>query len=146
MKTTLTILFLSISLFSNGQNTDVLYVPKQNTLVASYNGPGLVGFYIGGYFKSSFPQPYIYTTPLSFLNRVGLNLIDNKNRVSFMGGTRIENFVDSVSFKPDLWLKIYPLRTLLKTSKGPDFVIALNYSEKFYFGIGLSIGVRGIYR
>ncbi len=63
-----------------------------------------------------------------------------------MGGTRIENFVDSISFKPDLWLKIYPLRTLLKTSKGPDFVIALNYSEKFYFGIGLSIGVRGIYR
>ena len=43
-------------------------------------------------------------------------------------------------------IKIYPLRTLLKTSKGPDFVIALNYSEKFYFGIGLSIGVRGIYR
>jgi hypothetical protein len=145
MKTTITSIFILLSFLGRSQNTDVMYVPDQKTLVASYNGISPIGFYAGGYFVTSFPQPYIYTTPLSIINRLGLNVIDQKSTISVMGGAFIETFPDSLGLKPDIWLKIYPLRMITR-AKGFDFVFGVNYMDGFRYGVGISIGVRGIYR
>jgi hypothetical protein len=62
-----------------------------------------------------------------------------------MGGFFIQSYSDSLTLKPDLWIKINPLRTILKTDRGFDFSIGINYMEEFRYAIGLSIPIRGIY-
>lgn len=145
MKTTLTSIFILICFFGKSQNSDVMYVPDQKTLVVSYNNLSPIGFYAGGYFRTSFPYPYIYTTPLSIINRVGLNIINERSTFSVMGGAFLESFQDSLGLKPDIWVKIYPLRMITK-AKGFDFVFGVNYMDGFRYGVGISIGTRGIYR
>jgi len=144
MKTTFISLILLISLKSFSQTSDILYVPDQKSLVATYAPFHPLGFYIGGYLVTSFPQPFIYTTPMSIINRLGVN-INHRNKISVMGGAYIQNFQDSLSLKPDIWLKINPLRTLLKTDRGFDFSFGINYMEKFRYAVGLSIPFGGIY-
>ena len=144
MKTTLTTILLLISLNSFSQTSDVMWVPDQKTLVATYNSELTgVGFYMGGYLLTSFPAPYIYTTPVSRFNRVGLSFTNHQ--VGLMVGGFMEAFQDSISVKPDIWLKIHPIRILTKTKRGLDFTIGVNYMDGFRYGVGLSIPFRGIY-
>jgi hypothetical protein len=126
------------------QTTDLLYIPKQKSLLLTYKNWSPLGFYVGGYFVTNFPQPYIYTTPISIINRAGINL-NYDNKISVMGGFFIQSYSDSLTLKPDLWIKINPLRTILKTDRGFDFSIGINYMEEFRYAIGLSIPIRGIY-
>jgi hypothetical protein len=144
---TIIISLLSLITFSTfGQTSDILYVPNQNSVVLTYNNNhNPIGFYLGGYVRTSFPQPYIYTTPISFINRLGINVNVYNNSFTVMGGTYVQTFNDSLSFKPDIWIKVNPLRLLLKTEKGLDFSLGLNYMEEFRIGIGLSIPFGGIY-
>jgi hypothetical protein len=121
-----------------------MYVPDQKSLVVTYNSNySPIGFYVGGYYTTHFPQPYIYTTPLSIMNRIGLSF--SNGQVGLMLGTQVKSYVDSLSLNPDIWFKVYPLRLLTKTKRGPDFTIGINYSDKLRYGIGLSIPF-GIYR
>jgi hypothetical protein len=144
MKTTLTTILLLITLNSYSQTSDVMWVPDQKTLVATYNSELTgVGFYMGGYLLTSFPAPYIYTTPVSRFNRVGLSFTNHQ--VGLMVGGFMEAFQDSISVKPDIWLKIHPIRILTKTKRGLDFTIGVNYMDGFRYGVGLSIPFRGIY-
>lgn len=145
MKTILLSILLVFTTNIFSQSTDILYIPDQKSLIATYRGYSPLGFYVGGYMKTTFPQPYIYTTPLTIINRVGIN-INNGNTISLMGGFFIESYVDSLSVKPDIWIKINPLRTLLKTSNGYDFSIGLNYMKKFRYALGISIPLGGIYQ
>ena len=142
MKTTITTLLLLVSSVIYGQTSDVMYVPNDRSIVATYNNNynGL-GFYVGGYITTSFPQPYMYTTPQSRFNRVGISLSFN-NKISVMGGTYLENFIDNSKFQPDVWVKIYPLRILLDVERGPDFTLGVNYMNGINYGIGLSIPFR----
>lgn len=120
------------------QSSDLMYVPDQKSLVVSYNNTYTpIGFYLGGYFTTSLPQPYIYTTPLSIINRVGLSF--STGQISVMGGAYVKSYVDSLAMKPDIWIKIYPLRIITKTKKGFDFTFGVNYMDKFRYGVGLSI-------
>jgi hypothetical protein len=147
MKTTLTTIFLFISILVKSQNTDVLWVPDQNTLVASYNNYSPIGYYLGGYYRTAITDQFIYSTPLSIINRVGLTYINKKNTYSVMVGTYVKTKTyEKYDFIPDVWFKVYPLRALLKTPRGPDFAIGINYSDDIHLGVGLSIGIRGIYR
>lgn len=144
MKTTLTTILLLITLNSYSQTSDVMWVPDQKTLVATYNSELTgIGFYMGGYLLTSFPAPYIYTTPVSRFNRVGLSFTNHQ--VGLMVGGFMEAFQDSISVKPDIWLKIHPVRILTKTKRGLDFTIGVNYMDGFRYGVGLSIPFRGIY-
>jgi hypothetical protein len=146
MKTIIISLFLILSISAKSQNTDVMWVPDQNTLVASYSSYSQIGWYLGGYYTTSFPAPFIYTTPASIINRGGLSFTNKKNTYSIMGGMFVKSVsVTQIEYTPDVWLKIYPLRTLLKTSRGPDFTVAINCGDKVRYGIGLSIPL-GIYR
>ena len=146
MKTTLLSIFWFFCLSTYGQTSDILYVPDQKSLVLSYNNNhNPIGFYIGGYFRTSFPQPYIYTTPISFINRAGVNLVIFNNSISVMGGGFFESYIDSLSIQPDIWIRFNPLRTFLKTPKGFDFSVGVNYMKGFRYGVGLSIPFRGIY-
>jgi hypothetical protein len=141
MKTTLTLILIFICSLVNGQTSDVMYVPNDKSAVVTYNNNynGL-GFYVGGYITTSFPQPYIYTTPQSRMNRAGISLTNHK--VSVMGGVFLENYLDEVKFKPDVWVKIYPLRILLDVKAGPDFTLGVNYMNGINYGVGLSIPIR----
>lgn len=145
MKTIFFSIFLLLTVTTlKSQTTDVMYVPSQKSLVATYNSNySPFGFYTGGYFTTSIPQPYIYTTPLSIMNRVGISV--SNGQVSLMGGAYVQSYVDSLSLKPDVWLKVYPLRLLTKTKHGFDFTVGINYMDKFRYGVGLSIPF-GIYR
>ena len=141
MKTTLTLILIFICSLVNGQTSDVMYVPNDKSAVVTYNNNynGL-GFYVGGYITTSFPQPYIYTTPQSRMNRAGISLTNHK--VSVMGGVFLENYLDEVKFKPDVWVKIYPLRIILDVKEGPDFTLGVNYMNGINYGVGLSIPIR----
>jgi len=144
MKTTLITILLLIATNSYSQTSDVMWVPDQKTLVATYNSDlSGIGFYMGGYLLTSFPAPYIYTTPVSRFNRVGLSFTNHQ--VGLMVGGFMQAFQDSISVKPDIWLKIHPIRILTKTKRGLDFTIGVNYMDGFRYGVGLSIPFRGIY-
>lgn len=144
MKTTITSLLLLFVFNLNAQTADVMYVPNQNSLVATYNNNfSPFGYYVGGYFRTSFPQPYIYTTPASFINRIGVSVTNHK--FSIMGGAFIENFVDKIEAQPDIWVKVYPLRIITNTKRGADFTVGLNYMKGFRLGVGIAIPFGGIY-
>lgn len=146
MKTIIITIFLILSISAKSQNTDVMWLPDQNTLVASYSSYSQIGWYLGGYYTTSFPAPFIYTTPASIINRGGLSFTNRKNTYSIMGGVFVKSVsVTQIEYTPDVWLKIYPLRTLLKTSRGPDFAVGINYTDELRVGVGLSIPL-GIYR
>lgn len=144
MKTTITLILLFIFSTLKSQTADIMYVKDQNSLVATYNrNYSPIGYYVGGYFKTSFPQPYIYTTPVSFINRIGISLTSNK--ISVMGGAFIENYIDKIEVKPDFWVKIYPLRVITNTERGLDFTVGVNHMKRFRLGFGITIPFDGIY-
>ena len=141
MKTTITTILLFICLIGKSQTSDIMYVPDQKTLVVTYNSNySPIGFYLGGYYMTTFPQPFIYTTPISIINRVGISLTNHK--ISVMGGAFIKNYVDSISLTPDVWIKIYPLRIITNTTKGFDFTLGVNYMDGIRYGVGVSIPIR----
>ena len=144
MKKTLITILLLFSVIVKAQQVDVLYISNQKSLVGSYNYKQ-IGVYVGGYYVTSFPQPYIYTTPLSIMNRVGLTYVNKENTFSVMGGVYLESYFDHVDMTPDIWVKFYPIRMCTKDKPEYDFVIGLNYMNGFNIGIGISIPYRSIY-
>jgi hypothetical protein len=144
MKTITTLIFFLFMVTSiKSQTTDLMYVPDQKSLVVTYNSNySPIGFYIGGYYTSYFPQPYIYTTPLSIMNRIGVSF--SNGQVGLMVGAQVKSYVDSLALGPDIWFKVYPLRLLTKTKRGPDLTVGINYGDKVRYGVGLSIPF-GIY-
>jgi hypothetical protein len=139
MKKIITIIILLFtSIFVKAQQSDILYVPDQQSLVVSHNYRQ-IGIYIGGYYVTTLPYPYIYTTPMSIMNRIGLTYVNKKNTYSIMGGAYIQNYIGNVTMTPDVWIKIYPIRIITKSNKGFDFAPAINYMGGFRYGIGLSI-------
>jgi hypothetical protein len=145
MKTTLTIIFLLLSITVNAQQVDALYVPSQKSLVASYNYKQ-IGLYIGGYYATTFPYPYIYTTPLTIINRAGLTYVNKNNTFSVMGGVFIKSYFDEVEFTPDIWVKVYPIRMITKDKTSLDFALGINYMNGFRVGVGVSIPYGSIYK
>ena len=138
MKNLFITILLLFSVIAKAQQTDILYIPSQESLVWSYNYKQ-VGVYIGGYYVTSFPQPYIYTTPLSIINRVGLTYLNKKNTFSVMGGAYLESYFYHVDMTPDIWVKFYPIRMCTKDKTDYDFALGLNYMNGFRIGVGLSI-------
>jgi len=144
MKTTITTILLFICLIGKTQTSDIMYVPNQKTLVVTYNSNySPIGFYLGGYYMTTFPQPFIYTTPISIINRVGISF--SNGQVGVMVGVQVKSYVDSLDLGPDIWFKVYPIRLLTKTKRGPDITIGINCGNKISYGVGLSIPL-GIYR
>lgn len=137
MKTITSLLFLLIPFMGFSQDADIMYVPDQNTIIGTYNSNySPIGVYVGGYITTTRPQPYGYTTPRSILNRFGVSLSNHK--ISIMGGV----FIDEDKYKPDVWVKVYPIRILTNTEKGFDFTIGINYRGGFRYGVGVVIPFR----
>ena len=145
MKTLLTTILLLLSLTVKAQQVDALYIPSQKSLVASYNYKQ-IGCYIGGYYVTTFPHPYIYTTPLTIVNRAGLTYVNKNNTFSVMGGAYIKSYFDEVELTPDIWVKVYPIRMITKDKTSLDFALGINYMDGFRFGVGVSIPYGSIYR
>jgi len=144
MKTILISIFLFLTFSSHSQTYDVMIIPNQKSLIATYNSNySRFGFYVGGYFMTSFPAPYIYTTPASYINRLGINYSNGKT--SLMVGGFVENFRDSIRIQPDIWIKVYPLRIITNTTQGFDVIIAANYMKGLNLGVGVALQFGGIY-
>lgn len=145
MKTILTTFFLLVFTISNGQSSDIIYTPKDKSLIASYNFyNNMVGLYLGGFITTTFPTQYTYTTPASRINRMGLSVGGGK--VNLMVGGYLERVTtDSLTIRPDFWVKVYPLRIMTNTKEGFDFILAINYMRGFNYGVGITIPFRGIY-
>lgn len=138
MKTTLTLFLLFISFIAKSQTSDIMYVPEEKSLVVTYNNNyNGFGYYIGAYVTSSFPQPYIYTTPQSRMNRVGISLSNNK--LSIMAGVFAETYVDRIDFNSDVWIKVYPLRVITNMKRIPDVTLGVNIMQGIRYGFGVSI-------
>lgn len=137
MKTIFAVTFVFISFFAKSQTTDFLFVPNQNSLVVTYTSGYSVGMYFGGRYITSFPQPYTYTTPFSLLNRVGL--IVGNDRLSIMGGVYGDYIGFYSNLKPDVWVKVNPVRILTDKDTIFDLSLGLNYSENINYGFGISI-------
>lgn len=138
MKKLTIIVFALLTLSSKAQQCDILYVPSQHSLVGSYNYKQ-VGLYVGGYYVTTLPQPYIYTTPISIMNRAGLTYVNKNNTYSIMCGAFLQTYFDHIDMTPDVWIKIYPIRMITKDKKSLDFSLGVNYSNGFRYGVGLSI-------
>lgn len=137
MKSICILLMLLFYTTLKSQTTDFLFVPNQNSLVATYTSGYSVGMYFGGRYITSFPQPYTYTTPFSLLNRVGL--IVGNDRISIMGGV-YGNYIGLYSnLNPDVWIKVNPIRILTDNDTIFDLSLGLNYSEDINYGFGISI-------
>ena len=145
MKTLLTTILLFLSVIVKAQQVDALYIPSQKSLVASYNYKQ-IGLYVGGYYVTTFPHPYIYTTPLTIVNRAGLTYVNKNNTFSIMGGAYIKSYFDEVELTPDIWVKVYPIRMITKDKTSLDFALGINYMDGFRFGIGVSIPYGSIYK
>jgi len=145
MKTLLTTILLFLSVIVKAQQVDALYIPSQKSLVASYNYKQ-IGCYVGGYYVTTFPHPYIYTTPLTIVNRAGLTYVNKNNTFSIMGGAYIKSYFDEVELTPDIWVKVYPIRMITKDKTSLDFALGINYMDGFRFGIGVSIPYGSIYK
>jgi hypothetical protein len=138
MKRLTSIVFLLLTLSVKAQQCDILYVPSQHSLVGSYNFKQ-VGLYVGGYYVTTLPQPYIYTTPISIMNRAGLTYVNKNNTYSIMCGAFLQTYFDHIDMTPDVWVKFYPIRMITKDKKSLDFSLGVNYSNGFRYGVGLSI-------
>lgn len=138
MKKIILTISILLSTTLKSQQSDILYIPDQNSLVVSYNFKQ-VGLYLGGYYVTTLPQPYTYTTPYSIMNRIGLSYVSKHNTFSIMGGAFLSHYIDKVEMDPDVWLKIYPIRLISKNPRTLDFSLGINYSKGFRYGIGLSI-------
>jgi len=138
MKRLTIIVFLLLTLSVKAQQCDILYVPSQHSLVGSYNFKQ-VGLYVGGYYVTTLPQPYIYTTPISIMNRAGLTYVNKNNTYSIMCGAFLQTYFDHIDMTPDVWIKFYPIRMITKDKKSLDFSLGVNYSNGFRYGVGLSI-------
>lgn len=138
MKKIILTLSILLSTTLKSQQSDILYIPDQNSLVASYNFRQ-VGLYVGGFYMTSLPQPYTYTTPYSMMNRIGLTYVSKDNSFSIMGGAFLSHYIYNVEMDPDVWLKIYPIRLVSRNPRSLDFSLGLNYSKGFRYGVGLSI-------
>ena len=145
MKTILTTILLLLSLTVKGQQSDILYIPSQKSAVVTYNYKQ-IGLYVGGYYVTTYPQPYIYTTPLSIMNRAGLTYVNKSNTFSIMGGAYLKTYFDRVDMSPDIWVKIYPIRMITGDKTSLDFAVGVNYMEGFRLGFGLSIPYGSIYK
>jgi hypothetical protein len=95
---------------------------------------------------TTFPHPYIYTTPLTIVNRAGLTYVNKNNTFSIMGGAYIKSYFDEVELTPDIWVKVYPIRMITKDKTSLDFALGINYMDGFRFGIGVSIPYGSIYK
>lgn len=138
IKTTFLTLFLLISLSLKSQTSDLLFIPNQNSFVATYKSDYFIGAYSGGYYILRV-TPYTYTTPFTFINRFGLSI--GNNRISFMGGVFFDDVIQNpyLPLRPDLWVKINPIRILLDEDLVLDLSLGLNYSSSINYGLGLSI-------
>jgi len=145
MKTiTISIFFLFVVTTLKSQTTDLMYVQSQKSLVATYNiNYSPIGFYAGACISKSFPNQYINRTAISTINRAGISFSNGKFAV--MCGAYITSYDDSSLIKPDIWLKIYPLRIITNTNRGFDFTLGINYMNAIHYGIGVSIPFGGIY-
>lgn len=139
MKTIPLIFFLFYSVISLSQTTDLLIVPQNNSIIFSYHGPSGFGFYGGGRYITSFPRPFIYTTPVSIINRVGISIINKNHSISLMGGFSVDVENNDFIYKPDFWLKINPFRLLLNRRTFTDLSFGINYNKDVKFGIGVSL-------
>ncbi len=138
MKTIFFIIFILTFQISYSQTSDLLYVPEDKSLIVTYNNNSGVGFYVGGSFITYFSQQFVYTRPVAIINRLGLNLT-YKNKTSVLLGASINKNFDLLDLQPEMWLKINPLRIILKTPKGFDLSFAVGYSQDIKYGLGMSI-------
>ncbi len=141
MKRFLMILSVLVGLSLKGQSTtDLLYVPLDNTLLVSYK-PSYVGFYVGGKYMTSYPQPYLYTTPMAFVNRFGADISLIKD-LSLMVGAEVPMYTTpslGQQYKPEVWLKSRVVGTIRQNRQRYDLSLCLKIDRIFLYGIGITI-------
>ena len=137
------LLFWILGISSRAQSSDIVYVPGDNTLIVTYKTE-IVGLYIGGKYMTSYPAPYLYTTPSAFVNRFGADISLFKD-VSVLVGAQIPMYTTSwigIQYKPEVWVKSRVVGTILQKKLRYDLTIFLQIIEPPYYGIGVCIRNR----
>lgn len=139
MKTIGLLFFIVITTNLWSQTTDLLFIPNTNSLLVTYHNRSNVGIYASGYYVTSFPHPYIYTTPFSIINRFGVTISDYNHSISLMGGVFYGTENHGLVYKPDFWIKINPIRLFTSRKTIADFSLGLNYMNGFRYAGGISL-------
>lgn len=137
------LLFWILGISSRAQSSDIVYVPGDNTLIVTYKTE-FVGLYIGGKYMTSYPAPYLYTTPSAFVNRFGADISLFKD-VSVLVGAQVPMYTTSwigIQYKPEVWVKSRVVGTILQKKLRYDLTIFLQIIEPPYYGIGVCIRNR----
>lgn len=137
------LLFWILGISSRAQSSDIVYVPGDNTLIVTYKTE-FVGLYIGGKYMTSYPAPYLYTTPSAFVNRFGADISLFKD-VSVLVGAQVPMYTTSwigIQYKPEVWVKTRVVGTILQKKLRYDLTIFLQIIEPPYYGIGVCIRNR----
>ncbi len=137
------LLFWILGISSRAQSSDIVYVPGDNTLIVTYKTE-IVGLYIGGKYMTSYPAPYLYTTPSAFVNRFGADISLFKD-VSVLVGAQVPMYTTSwigIQYKPEVWVKSRVVGTILQKKLRYDLTIFLQIIEPPYYGIGVCIRNR----
>jgi hypothetical protein len=125
---------------SRAQSSDIIYVPDDNTLIVTYKTE-IVGLYIGGKYITSYPAPYLYTTPSAFVNRFGAGISLFKD-VSVLVGAQVPMYTTSwigIQYKPEVWVKSRVVGTIIQKKLRYDLNTLLQISKTPYYGIGVCI-------
>lgn len=137
------LLFWILGISSRAQSSDIVYVPGDNTLIVTYKTE-IVGLYIGGKYMTSYPAPYLYTTPSAFVNRFGADISLFKD-VSVLVGAQVPMYTTSwigIQYKPEVWVKSRVVGTIIQKKLRYDLTTLLQISKTPYYGIGVCIRNR----
>jgi hypothetical protein len=140
MKRLLILFFILSTPLLAQRGNDIIYVVNDNSIIVSQT-VDRVGFYVGGQYFTSYPFPYSYNQPYSFLNRFGgeVKLFDD---ISLMVGGYQKNMGFSYppnQISPELWIKARVVNTITDRTNDLDLTTIVRVSEEFYYGIGIYV-------
>lgn len=146
MKKIILFLLILISVPSYGQYSGLTVIPDESSAICSFENidDDNFGFYIGGYYKiGATSNPYIYRTPYSYFNRIGINYGILKCGIVLGAGIKVDliSGPDAI-FYPDFMVKLQPIKLLSRNKDIWDISVTCGISDKPYVGFGISIPYR----
>jgi len=120
--------------------------PDDHSFLCSYENidDNNFGFQIGGYYQlGSTSSTFIYRTPYSYFNRIGINYGFLHSGLVLGLGVKLDLMSGpDANFYPDVTLKFQPLKLLTENKDIWDVSVSYNISDKQFVGFGISIPFR----
>jgi len=146
MKKYLICLFLLICYNTKSQYVDLIFQEQDQSFIVSSEdiNETSLGLYFGAFYKIGLTNvPYIYRTPFSYLNRLGLTKGIFNQSLVFNGGIKFIAYeTPYIQSFFEYGVKLHPIKLITQNRNIIDFSFSFNKSNSEFYGIGLSIPIR----